>query len=71
MSLCAPGEILRTLLQVVLLAVERLDVAGPVFAVDALHRLALVLRVNGHELALLPLVSDEGDEEEYPATAAD
>lgn len=59
MSLCAPREILRTFLQVVLLAVERLDVAGPVLAVDALHRLALVLGVNGHELALLPSVHDE------------
>lgn len=59
MSLCAPREILRAFLQVVLLAVERLDVAGPVLAVDALHRLALVLGVDGHELALLPSVPDE------------
>lgn len=45
MTFSAPVEILRALEQMLLLAVQRLDVARPVLAVVALHRLAFVVAI--------------------------
>ena len=49
-SSCSPCRVLRAVEEMCFLAVESLDGAGPVAAVNALHRLALVLRLDRLEL---------------------
>jgi len=52
-TLGAPDGIRAALEQMIFLAVERFDVARPLLAVVALHRLALVVRFDDGELAVL------------------
>ena len=50
MTVAAPGDILRTFEKMLLLAIERLHITGPVFTVVTLYSLAFVVRVNDSEL---------------------
>jgi len=53
MTISAPGGVGAALGEMLFLAGQSLDVAGPLLAVDALHRLAFVVRFDPGELAVL------------------